>query len=454
MLSRRFGPPVRQPRASTRNGETITPTKPKKQPLALSPKKSTPTKPKPKKQPRALPRKKSAGGAKQPCPAAKKGRKSPAVGGSDKLAQDVGSVHETDESHWKRHSGDPSSSSCCRCFYIRHKAEFRREFPWLGPRPMHMGSDWRLGCHVCHKKEQKETGKPVYRQGRRGCSIRASDMTRFNYLCEPCSLRDILEVHQRHCHKIAEGQRPKRYRYYTIKATETIQPLSDNVSQPVADNMAEKCIAAATDQVLEDGALLKGYVPQVQDWLSAWAESTEQISFRKQARLAGKRLRRTRGNLRKVRRKQLKITAECRRRHLRQILRKGIEESSERSAVGDFEEDHALVGIRKIDAFLNTFCTPLVKANEPVVVDIELKEHILKCTRAFAADGASSARRVLLLAAEEVFPNVVVLLRDAAHILRISVRDPLHLDRLYGEVWEELFNKRHALVPDVMNSKK
>ena len=51
----------------------------------------------------------------------------------------------------------------------------------------------------------------------------------------------------------------------------TIQPLADNVSQPVADNMAEKCIAAATAQVLDEGALLKGYVPRVQDWLSAWA---------------------------------------------------------------------------------------------------------------------------------------------------------------------------------------
>ena len=92
----------------------------------------------------------------------------------------------------------------------------------------------------------------------------------------------------------------------------TIQPLADNVSQPVADNMAEKCIAAATAQVLDESALLKGYVPQVQDWLSAWAVSTEQISFRKQARLASKRLRWIRGNVRKVRRKQLKVMAECR----------------------------------------------------------------------------------------------------------------------------------------------
>ena len=390
-------------------------------------------------------------------PAAKKGRKSsiknPADGGNNKLEQDVGSVHESDESHWKRHSGDPSSSSCCRCFYIRHKAEFRREFPWLGPRPTHMGSHWRLGCDVCHwmsTNKKKET-----HQGRRGSIKRAGAFAAFNYLCSPYRLRERLS---QHCleegHKIAAGasyQLAKALPASTVEAMETIQPLADNVSQPVADNMTEKCIAAATDQVLGDSALLKGHVPQVQDWLSAWAESTEQISFRKQARLAGKRLRRTRGNLRKVRRKQLKVMAECRRRHIRGIL--GVM-ALERSAVGDFEEDHALVCVRKLDAFLNTFCTPLVKANQPVATDIELKDHILKCTRAFAADGASNARRALLLAAEEVFPNIVVLLRDAADILRIAVRDPLHLDDLYGEVWTELFDKRHALVPDVMNSKK
>ena len=51
-----------------------------------------------------------------------------------------------------------------------------------------------------------------------------------------------------------------------VEATETIQPLADNVSHPVADNMAEKCIAAATAQVLDEGALLKGRVPHVQDF--------------------------------------------------------------------------------------------------------------------------------------------------------------------------------------------
>ena len=42
----------------------------------------------------------------------------------------VGSVHESDAAHWKRHRGDPSSSTCGRCLYIRNKADFMREHSW------------------------------------------------------------------------------------------------------------------------------------------------------------------------------------------------------------------------------------------------------------------------------------------------------------------------------------
>ena len=89
-----------------------------------------------------------------------------------------------------------------------------------------------------------------------------------------------------------------------------------------------------------------------------------------------------------------------------------------------------------------------------MATDIALREHIRKCTRVFVAAGVSKERRALLLATEELFPNVVLLLRDGAHALRIAVRDPLHFDALFGEVWTHLFDKRHGLVPDVMNSNK
>ena len=103
----------------------------------------------------------------------------------------------------------------------------------------------------------------------------------------------------------------------------------------------------------------------------------------------------------------------------------------ERSAVGDFEEDHALVDVRNMDAFLNTFCSPLVKAGQPLATDLQLKEYIRKCTRVLAAGGASKERRALLLAAEELFPNIALLLRDSAHA--IAFRRPLRggVDRAF-----------------------
>ena len=45
-------------------------------------------------------------------------------------------------------------------------------------------------------------------------------------------------------------------------------------------------------------------------------------------------------------------------------------------------------------------------------------------------------------------------IRDPAHAIRIAVQKPLQLEALYGEVYEELINKRHALIPDIQNSDK
>mgnify|MGYP003330951470 CR=1 FL=1 len=46
------------------------------------------------------------------------------------------------------------------------------------------------------------------------------------------------------------------------------------------------------------------------------------------------------------------------------------------------------------------------------------------------------------------------MIRDAAHALRIAVKDPLQRDEVFAEIWASLFDKRHALVPDIMKSKK
>ena len=59
----------------------------------------------------------------------------------------------------------------------------------------------------------------------------------------------------------------------------------------------------------------------------------------------------------------------------------------------------------------------------------------------------------MFLAARELFPNLLLCIRDPAHAIRIAVK-ALHRDDVFGEVWHELFDARHALVPDLMNSPK
>ena len=87
-----------------------------------------------------------------------------------------------------------------------------------------------------------------------------------------------------------------------------------------ASAIAELSASAADEAVAEladDKSLLKGRVPQVDDWVDAWAESTERVSFTKQARISSKKGCVRARNLRQIRRKQLKIIAEVRRQDIR-----------------------------------------------------------------------------------------------------------------------------------------
>jgi len=49
-------------------------------------------------------------------------------------------------------------------------------------------------------------------------------------------------------------------------------------------------------------------------------------------------------------------------------------------------------------------------------------------------------------------PNMRLIIRDRAHIIRNSTRDPLLADATFNEFWEDMFNSKHALVPDLRNS--
>ena len=135
----------------------------------------------------------------------------------------------------------------------------------------------------------------------------------------------------------------------------------------------------------------------------------------------------------------------------------GILDCTKKHAV-DFEDDHAVTAMKQFDSFLTRFCTPLGRVNgrrqrHRLVCNQDLKAHVMKTVTSISADGAAKERRAVFLAAREIFPNALIVIRDPAHAIRIAIK-ALHLDDVFGQVWNDLFNDRHALVPDLMNSSK
>ena len=55
---------------------------------------------------------------------------------------------------------------------------------------------------------------------------------------------------------------------------------------------------------------------------------------------------------------------------------------------------------------------------------------------------------------QKMCPNVILVIRDNAHAVRIAMRDPRHFDGVFGHVQKRLFVQKHAVVPDLQNSHK
>ena len=86
--------------------------------------------------------------------------------------------------------------------------------------------------------------------------------------------------------------------------------------------------------------------------------------------------------------------------------------------------------------------------------DKEAHDNYCRKVRILASDGGAAERRSLFLSAKVFFPNADVAIRDFAHAVRIATVKPMQLVSLYEDVYEELINKRHALIPDLKYSEK
>ena len=308
----------------------------------------------------------------------------------------------------------------------------------------------------------------------------------------------VQQLYERQSHRMASGMeraRPER-------AAKPPQP------QPLACPNARLAESPQLGGlVAEDAALFKGNGPSQAEWREVWSVFSETLSLRKAGRMREKEQPDTHtvAKQRKRYRKQQRVMAEVLRQKIRKVLWQAtaiclsLDEAKHRKIIrvradlpsaycaqpgsrwrvcasgfsqagvlgildcarkdlSDFKEDHAVTAVEKLDEFLTQFCTPLgrhpkSRKLQPLACDEALKRHILQSVFVVAADGDAHGRRALFLAARDVFPNLLICIRDSAHALRLAAA-ALHADAVFGEVWHELFDARHALVPDLMNSKK
>ena len=352
------------------------------------------------------------------------------------------------------------------------------------------GGLWGLGCMVC---------AAYYASGRKIDGARFSKFAKFQVRpkCRFSAKWLIEQHHESESHRVASGT--KRKRPFMSAAPPQPQPLAC----PNSCLVETPCL-----QSKEDAFLLKGNAPSPAEWTDAFSVLSENLSLRKGGRIAEKQNPTACAHNRKRKRyrQQLRVMAEYARRKIRKVLSQAtsitlaFDESKYRKIVrfradlplgssrwfgrlcrhvgssgfsysgvlglldcskkhaSDFEDDHAVTAVKQLDSFLTKFCTPLRRIPrrrrlQRLDCDEFLKAHVLKTVKVISADGASKERRAVFLAARDLFPNLLIVIRDPAHAIRIAIK-ALHCDDVFGEVWHELFDDRHALVPDLMNSRK
>ena len=113
--------------------------------------------------------------------------------------------------------------------------------------------------------------------------------------------------------------------------------------------------------------------------------------------------------------------------------------------LSEYERDYAEQTCEGVVKLLRRLCTP---AREPL--DATFFDDVCKSVRGLVLDGALLKTARYLKA--YTFANIVIIMRDPAHIIRTSCRDPLHDADVLSEQYERLFGEDKSVLKDFMNS--
>ena len=262
----------------------------------------------------------------------------------------LGDVTETDQQHLARHAcGSSTFQNCLRCVAIRRREEIAQVAPWAVERPRHLGGAWRLGCRICAAGRlerdvqsrrrvhmHRNAGTNVCRQSISRCSVWA----KFQYAGPSWSRRSWGLLRMRFAehassdfHRISAdvfkspsymlklapvaigGSLASSTRQAMDAQLDAVEKVSFNEGQPAALGGGQPAALGGQPAAPPGGQLaapgqpvaprqpavnldlgigsvhdpFRGNVPQREEWLEVWADSTSTIGFRKQDAVNEKR---------------------------------------------------------------------------------------------------------------------------------------------------------------------
>lgn len=396
----------------------------------------------------------------------------------------VGPVTETREEHLRRHAGGWRGCPRCRWYLFGHRWQAtygsvdaalrvgpRDRVVWIAERPQRWGGAWALGCTLCSDSLARRR------------------------------LKDSPDVSAGagHARRLSGGWARFDVRPSTLQAEHLRQHAHSDVHKVAmqAYFRPDEPVVLALQANSEDDEVLRGAVPQQHDWLRSWRAARSRSSF---SALAGHAATehfaaqiRPRAVQRRAYQSMLRIMREVIRARKRQWIREATNISlsfddrrgyqllmfrcdrplHQRGAEGDlsepvqefarsgilgcldtvrgtsmeeFEEDYAVRLCGKILELVDIFATPLGEAEPDAVVRRQLRE----ATRSIVVDGALQKAAQLLKS--KGMPNIILVCRDPAHMVRIACAEPLNRSRRFEAQHSRLFTSQHALLKNFQYS--
>ena len=379
-------------------------------------------------------------------------------------------------------------------------AQGRGRTVWLEERPARWGGHWGVGCCVCaHFERQRASTSSEQRAStpratttvprRQSCGVRAcTKFARYEVCHESMAASHVRDHALSEIHKLVVAAH--------------LQP--------------DKPVRILLQATVDDEHLLAGSVPQPADWLRAWRICMDPVSWATAAHQAGTEHYIAQIRERSVKPRAIQSMVRCMTEALRIRKRQWLEsakwiflgfddkngrkllrfkcdaeaESSNHTCfdavkaengshtcfdavrvagdpswlrygarigvvgcmpvgleygMDDYERDYAERTCEEIVDLITRLCTP-----HGETLDAQRLESVLAKVAGIVVDGALLKTARYMKASR--FQNIVIIMRDPAHVIRTSCRDPLHDADVFSEQYSRLFDQRHAVLKDFMNS--